>query len=257
MQALKHFYYTRGGRIWTAYGFADAFNDAEEWVSDGHLAIDQGPITIGMIKNSTGLLWRLFMNCPEVQRGLRRLDFRSPWLDGHPGQEEGSTRGLKRLITALCLLATTVVGAHAAPWIRVNQLGYLPGAIKVAVLVDTAAGLPCRGSRSVTSSPGGWCWLRRRRRRAESTGRSEFVAAHLLRLEAPGRAISAVQAPALPCSASPPMCTMDRQTPAAVYASAAVRRQSLPQRFLPHAGWLRHLWPAGRLCIRGCGRRLA
>lgn len=80
MQALKYFYNSRGGEIWTAYGFADAFNDTEGWVSDGHLAIDQGPI-IGMIENyRTGLLWRLFMTCPEVQRGLRKLDFRSPWL---------------------------------------------------------------------------------------------------------------------------------------------------------------------------------
>lgn len=82
MQALKYFYHRRGGDLWTAYGFADAFNDTEAWVSDGHLAIDQGPIIVMIENHRTGLLWRLFMRCPEVQQGLRRLDLRSPWLAG-------------------------------------------------------------------------------------------------------------------------------------------------------------------------------
>jgi hypothetical protein len=30
----------------------------------------------------TGLLWKLFMSDPDVQTGLRRLDFTSPWLGG-------------------------------------------------------------------------------------------------------------------------------------------------------------------------------
>lgn len=52
---------------------------------------------------------------------------------------------MNRLIAAVCLLAAGAASAHAAPWIRVNQLGYLPEAIKVAVLVDTAAGTTCTG----------------------------------------------------------------------------------------------------------------
>jgi hypothetical protein len=28
------------------------------------------------------LLWRLFMNTPQVQKGLRKLGFASPHLDG-------------------------------------------------------------------------------------------------------------------------------------------------------------------------------
>ena len=52
---------------------------------------------------------------------------------------------MKRSFLAACLVASAAAAACAAPWIRVNQLGYLPGAIKVAVLVDTAAGTPCGG----------------------------------------------------------------------------------------------------------------
>ncbi len=80
MAALRHFRTAMDGRLWGEYGFADAFNATTGWVAGSYLAIDQGPI-VGMIENHrTGLLWRLFMSCPEVQAGLRRLGFRSPWL---------------------------------------------------------------------------------------------------------------------------------------------------------------------------------
>ncbi len=75
MAALRHFYFDLGERLWRQYGFADAFNETTGWTASQHLAIDQGPI-VGMIENyRTGLLWRLFMSCPEVQQGLERLDF--------------------------------------------------------------------------------------------------------------------------------------------------------------------------------------
>jgi hypothetical protein len=35
-----------------------------------------------MIENyRTGLIWKLFMRIPEVRTGLKRLGFKSPWLD--------------------------------------------------------------------------------------------------------------------------------------------------------------------------------
>ena len=69
MRALKHFYYDLGDRIWQKYGFVDAFNETADWYGTDHLAIDQGPIVVMMENYRTGLLWRLFMSCPEVQRG--------------------------------------------------------------------------------------------------------------------------------------------------------------------------------------------
>lgn len=84
MQALRHFYHTLGDRLWSDYGFVDAFSETAGWYATSHLAIDQGPIVV-MIENArSGLLWRLFMSCPEVALGLRRLDFRSPHLDAAP-----------------------------------------------------------------------------------------------------------------------------------------------------------------------------
>jgi len=80
MQALKHFYYDLGDKIWSEYGFVDAFNETQNWVAHSHLAIDQGPI-VAMIENyRSGLIWKLFMSCPEIQTGLKRLGFESPWL---------------------------------------------------------------------------------------------------------------------------------------------------------------------------------
>lgn len=49
----------------------------DNWVAKNYLAIDQGTIS-PMIENyRTGLLWKLFMNAPEIQSGLKKLDFKS------------------------------------------------------------------------------------------------------------------------------------------------------------------------------------
>ena len=80
MNALKFFYYKLGDKIWGDYGFKDAFNLTNIWFANSYLAIDQGP-QIVMIENyRTGLLWNLFMSCPEVKRGLKNLGFQSPAL---------------------------------------------------------------------------------------------------------------------------------------------------------------------------------
>lgn len=76
MRALRHFYSDLGPRIWGKFGFADAFNPATGWVASDNLAIDQGPIVVMIENYRSGLLWRLFMSCPEVQEGLRVLGFR-------------------------------------------------------------------------------------------------------------------------------------------------------------------------------------
>jgi hypothetical protein len=78
MQALKHFYYDLGDKIWSEYGFVDAFNETQNWYAKSHLAIDQGPIIVMIENYRSGLLWKLFMSCPEIQNGLKKLGFSSP-----------------------------------------------------------------------------------------------------------------------------------------------------------------------------------
>ncbi|WP_036877806.1 glucoamylase family protein [Xylanibacter oryzae] len=74
MAALKYFW-GKGNWIWGKYGFYDAFSETANWTAPHYLAIDQ--LTIApMIENyRTGLLWNLFMSCPEIQSGLKKLGF--------------------------------------------------------------------------------------------------------------------------------------------------------------------------------------
>jgi hypothetical protein len=80
MAALKHFYFDMGNKLWGKYGFIDAFSESKNWYANSDIAIDEGPI-VDMIENyRSGLLWKLFMSCPEVQGGLKKLGFTSPYL---------------------------------------------------------------------------------------------------------------------------------------------------------------------------------
>lgn len=74
MAALRYFYYTLGDRLWGQYGFYDAFNMHDRWFARSYLAIDQGPIIVMIENYRTGLVWNLFMSCPEIQAGLQKLD---------------------------------------------------------------------------------------------------------------------------------------------------------------------------------------
>ncbi|HZH65844.1 MAG TPA: glucoamylase family protein [Flavisolibacter sp.] len=80
MKALKFFYYKLGDKLWGQYGPKDAFKLSDPWFANSYLAIDQGPIVVMMENYRSGLLWSLFMSCPEVKTGMRSLGFQSPHL---------------------------------------------------------------------------------------------------------------------------------------------------------------------------------
>ena len=80
MQALKFFYYKLGDKLWGPYGFYDAFSLKDTWFASSYLAIDQGPIIVMMENYRSGLLWNLFMSCPEIKTGMTSLGFQSPYL---------------------------------------------------------------------------------------------------------------------------------------------------------------------------------
>lgn len=78
LKAIRFFYYKLGDKVWGEYGFKDAFSLNDPWFATSYLAIDQGP-QIVMIENyRSGLIWDLFMSCPEVKTGLTKLGFQSP-----------------------------------------------------------------------------------------------------------------------------------------------------------------------------------
>jgi len=75
MDAIRHFYYKLGDRIWGIYGFYDAFSIQDNWYPQKYLAIDQGPVVVMIENYRTGLLWNLFMSCPDIKNGLNLLGF--------------------------------------------------------------------------------------------------------------------------------------------------------------------------------------
>jgi hypothetical protein len=75
MQALRHFYFHLGKRIWKDYGFVDAFCETDHWYAPTFVGIDQGPIIIMIENYRSGLIWKLFMSCPEVHNALHLLGF--------------------------------------------------------------------------------------------------------------------------------------------------------------------------------------
>jgi hypothetical protein len=80
MAAMKHWYYDMKEKIWGPFGFYDAFSETADWYTPRYLAIDQGPIVVMMENYRSGLLWDLFMSCPEIKQGLKKLGFESPHL---------------------------------------------------------------------------------------------------------------------------------------------------------------------------------
>ena len=81
MAAMKHWYNNMKDKLWGPYGFYDAFSEHDNWYTPRYLAIDQGPIVVMIENYRTGLLWKLFMSCPEIKAGLKKLGFKSPAID--------------------------------------------------------------------------------------------------------------------------------------------------------------------------------
>jgi hypothetical protein len=87
--ALKAMRDQHGARLWTAYGFVDAFNPTfvtpatgpAGWYDHDYLGIDQGPIAI-MIENlRNGFVWEVMKKNSYVAQGLKRAGFTGGWLD--------------------------------------------------------------------------------------------------------------------------------------------------------------------------------
>ena len=75
MRALKHLYRERGAELWGVYGFRDAINPTEGYVSSIFMGLNQAPIVVMIENYRTGLLWRLFMSNPEIPTMLEKLGF--------------------------------------------------------------------------------------------------------------------------------------------------------------------------------------
>lgn len=78
LQVLRTARERYGKRIWSRYGFADAFNPASGWVSRNHVAINTG-ITLMMAENArTGFFWETFMKNSEITTAMQQVGFNAP-----------------------------------------------------------------------------------------------------------------------------------------------------------------------------------
>lgn len=78
MQALKNYYRNYGKFLWGAFGFRDAFNLDENWCSEIYMGLNQAPIAVMIENYRTSLLWKLFMNSPDIRNGLKKFNAESP-----------------------------------------------------------------------------------------------------------------------------------------------------------------------------------
>lgn len=94
LMAMKDRY---GDKLYTRYGFKDAFNpsftftDAGSrtgtvdpelgWIARDHLGIDQGPILLMLENHRSELIWETMRKSPHIVNGLRKLGFTGGWLD--------------------------------------------------------------------------------------------------------------------------------------------------------------------------------
>lgn len=75
LAALKHFYRDLGDRLWGVYGFRDAINFDQNWVSPIFMGLNQAPIVVMIENHRTGLIWNLFMANPEITAALEQIGF--------------------------------------------------------------------------------------------------------------------------------------------------------------------------------------
>ena len=78
---VMHHLWNKGDKLWGKYGFYDAYSETEDWYPQRYLAIDQGTTAVMIENHRSQLLWKLFMSHPDVQSGLKKLGFESPYLN--------------------------------------------------------------------------------------------------------------------------------------------------------------------------------
>ena len=77
LAVIRYLYNSLGDKVWGKYGFYDAYSETDNWFPQRYLAIDQGPIVVMIENYRSGLLWKLIMQAPEIQHGLKRLGFQT------------------------------------------------------------------------------------------------------------------------------------------------------------------------------------
>jgi hypothetical protein len=88
LKAMKNKY---GDKLWTKYGFVDAFNPTyvtpstpHGWFDKDYLGIDQGPIALMIENYRNGFVWEVMKKNKYIIAGLKRAGFTGGWLSSKP-----------------------------------------------------------------------------------------------------------------------------------------------------------------------------
>lgn len=76
LPTLRNIHDKWGPRLWTRYGYRDAFNASRDWAATDVLGIDQGAMLLMIENYRTGAVWHRMMGHPVIRRGLKRAGFR-------------------------------------------------------------------------------------------------------------------------------------------------------------------------------------
>lgn len=86
--ALKSMKRSLGDKLYSKYGFRDAFNlsvvrtdGTRGWFDPDYLGIDQGPILIQIANYKNDLVWNLMKKNPYIVDGLKKAGFTGGWLN--------------------------------------------------------------------------------------------------------------------------------------------------------------------------------
>jgi hypothetical protein len=73
LKCMESMYLDYGKELWGAFGFYNAINPSRDWVAQKYIGIELGPIAPMIENHRSGLLWKLFMQAPEVKRAQQRI----------------------------------------------------------------------------------------------------------------------------------------------------------------------------------------
>lgn len=87
LPALQAMHDKYGDKIYSRYGFKDAFNltivnkdGSKGWFDVDYLGIDEGPIVIQLANYRNGFVWNLMKKNPYIVAGLKKAGFTGGWL---------------------------------------------------------------------------------------------------------------------------------------------------------------------------------
>lgn len=70
---METMYLQHGEMLWVPFGFYDTFNFSRNWVADGYIGIDVGPIGPMIENHRSGRLWKTCKRAPEINQAIKKI----------------------------------------------------------------------------------------------------------------------------------------------------------------------------------------